>query len=439
MVFARRIVAITLFACLFSWTLARGQSLRIYHVDVEQADATLFVSPGGNTLLVDGGKNGHGDRIEAVMDRAGVSAIDHFVATHYHEDHYGGIDDIVADGIEVRQAYDRGDKAFLPQSKLQQRTYIDYQRAVGSMAEHITRGEPVDLDPDLSVVCISSGGVVLGEEPPVPGKHENDLSVSLLIQYGDFRYFIGGHIAAATEHKIAQRDLVRNVDVYQANHHGSHTSSARPFMEDLNPSVIVISNGNTSRYKHRRKVTLETFASLPSDPLVLQTNKYLHGSTVAGNVADEFIGDPESVDKDGTIEIVVPADADEYMVSYEGHHHTIAVKNRGEAGAPVVIESVLPNPVGSDRMLEEITLRNDGTQSVDIIDWILSDESGRIWTLAATDEIPAGEAITVVRRGMDMSLNNDGDTVQLTDSRGHTRDTFSYEESSEGERILTGH
>ena len=69
-----------------------GQSLRIFHIDVEQGDATLFVSPSGNTLLVDSGKNGHGSRIKAVMDLAGVSQIDHFVNTHYHEDHYVGIE-----------------------------------------------------------------------------------------------------------------------------------------------------------------------------------------------------------------------------------------------------------------------------------------------------------------------------------------------------------
>ena len=54
-------------------TLAHAQSLRIYHLDVEQAEATLFVSPSGNTLLVDSGKNGHGDRLRAVMQAAGVN------------------------------------------------------------------------------------------------------------------------------------------------------------------------------------------------------------------------------------------------------------------------------------------------------------------------------------------------------------------------------
>ena len=92
----------------FSAQTAHAQTLRIYHIDVEQASATLLVAPGGRTLLVDSGKNGMGSRIKAVMDQAGVTKIDHFVLTHYHEDHMGGIDDLVGLGVSVLEAYDRG-------------------------------------------------------------------------------------------------------------------------------------------------------------------------------------------------------------------------------------------------------------------------------------------------------------------------------------------
>ena len=50
-----------------------AQTLRIYQIDVEQADAALFVMPNGKTLLIDAGKNGHGQRIRHVMATAGVT------------------------------------------------------------------------------------------------------------------------------------------------------------------------------------------------------------------------------------------------------------------------------------------------------------------------------------------------------------------------------
>lgn len=144
---------------------AQAQNLRIYHIDVEQGDSTLIVSPSGNTMLVDSGKNGHGSRIKSIMDLAGVSRIDHLVTTHYHEDHFGGIDDLMGapHNIQVGSAYDRGDKTVLG-SKLSERTYIDYDTAIGNRAEHLTRGETIPLDQAMSVTCISSGGVVLGEQ-----------------------------------------------------------------------------------------------------------------------------------------------------------------------------------------------------------------------------------------------------------------------------------
>lgn len=63
----------------------------------------------------------------------------------------------------------------------------------------------IPLDPAMTVTCISSGGVVLTEEtPPQHGTDENDMSVSLLIQFGRFRIFIGGDIHKETEKKIAE-------------------------------------------------------------------------------------------------------------------------------------------------------------------------------------------------------------------------------------------
>ena len=64
---------------LLSAAPASAQQLRIYFIDVDQADATLIVSPSGNTLLVDSGKNSHGPRLQAAMATAGVTQIDHFV------------------------------------------------------------------------------------------------------------------------------------------------------------------------------------------------------------------------------------------------------------------------------------------------------------------------------------------------------------------------
>ncbi|MFC1577638.1 lamin tail domain-containing protein [Thermodesulfobacteriota bacterium] len=425
---------------LFTFQTANAQNLKIYHIDVEQADATLIISPSGKTLLIDSGKNGHGSRIKAVMQDVGVSRIDYFVCTHYHEDHYGGIDDLANDSeITIGEVYDRGDKDFIPASKRNGKTYKDYQSAVGNRAEQLKRGETIPLDDAMSITCIAHGGVVLHElDPPETGDDENTMSVALFIQYGDFRYFIGGDIEQTTENKIAERDLVLDVDVYQADHHGSDTSSAIEFMEDLKPAVIIISNGNNGTYKHPRQSTLNNYNELDPKPMVFQTNKYLKGG-VGGNVADEFIADLETVDEDGTILVSVDETVGTYTVSYRDLSRTFQIKDRGHQSSAVVIESLLPNPDGSDRINEEVMLRNDFGSAVSMTGWILEDESGRIWALVSLGSINPGQSVAIRRSGMPMSLDNDGDEISLFNASHQLVDRFSYSGSQRGVWIQTGH
>jgi beta-lactamase superfamily II metal-dependent hydrolase len=386
-----------------------AETLRIYHIDVEQGAATLFVAPGGRTLLFDSGKNGHGSRIQAVMKQAGVSQIDLFVNSHYHEDHFGGIDDLVDLQVPVLEAYDRGDHQFVPAANKKQATWQGYLRTVGEDAHPLRRGHTLDLDPLMTVTCIGSGGTVIGENPPTTGHEENDMSVSLLITFGGFRYFIGGDTESFTEAKMATRDLVMDVDVYQAHHHGSHSSSSAAFMTDARPTVIVISNGNRVDYAHPRQVTLNTYSHLQTPATVFQTNKYLAGGSLGGgNVPDAFIADPETVDDDGTILMTVDGLSNLYTVTYGTAKHTFNVK----AAAPtptaigVIIESLVPNPVGADEQREEVTLMNRGTISVSLVGWRLRDRSELDWDLTGT--IGAGQSRTFRRNGKDMSLNNAG-------------------------------
>src|SRR6267154_3943278 len=72
--------------------------LDIYFVDVEGGQATLFVSPSGQALLVDAGNPGDrdADRIAAVAKQAGLSQIDYMLTTHYDGDHHGGVKDVAA-------------------------------------------------------------------------------------------------------------------------------------------------------------------------------------------------------------------------------------------------------------------------------------------------------------------------------------------------------
>ena len=112
-----------------------GKTLDIYYIDTEGGQATLFVSPTGQTLLVDAGNSGERDlnRILDVLKVAGVKQIDHFWLTHYHGDHYGSLIDI-AKQVPIKHLYDHG-----PSIEAERPNIIKFQAAYAEFYKAIPR------------------------------------------------------------------------------------------------------------------------------------------------------------------------------------------------------------------------------------------------------------------------------------------------------------
>src|SRR4051812_32195450 len=88
------------------------KTLDIYVVDVEGGNAVLFVTPSGESILIDAGNTGAGavrdaERIVAAAKDAGVARIDHHITTHYHGDHIGGLAELAA-RIPIMEFIDHG-------------------------------------------------------------------------------------------------------------------------------------------------------------------------------------------------------------------------------------------------------------------------------------------------------------------------------------------
>src|SRR6202163_1024797 len=92
-----------------------GNTLDIYVIDVEGGNATLFVSPAHESLLIDTGNAGPaaardaGRIMDAIKD-ARLQQIDHLIVTHWHGDHFGGLA-ALAPQIPIREFIDHGPNA----------------------------------------------------------------------------------------------------------------------------------------------------------------------------------------------------------------------------------------------------------------------------------------------------------------------------------------
>jgi competence protein ComEC len=265
----RRLLPLILPAAFWSAVLSGVQidaarTFDTYIIDVEGGEATLFVSPTGESLLVDTGWPGFegrdADRIVAAARQAGIKQINYLVVTHYHADHAGGTVQLAA-RFPILHFVDRGSNVSPDERE-------DYQAY--SAVRAVRRGtevKPGDMVPlgGVSVRVIAAGGSVL--RTPLRGQgfsnpfcatfkpHGPEItsraadggdsrSVSLFLTFGKFRTIIMGDLTWNKEFELmCPRNPVGEVDVYLVSHHGSDTSGSAALVHALRPRVAIMNNG----------------------------------------------------------------------------------------------------------------------------------------------------------------------------------------------------
>lgn len=105
--------------------------------------------------------------------------------------------------------------------------------------------------------------------------------------------------------------------------------------------------------------------------------------------------------------------------------------------AAVRIVDLVPNPLGDDVMGEEVRLKSASSTPVNVEGWQLRDLAGNVWVLSGT--IAPNGLVAVIRAGRPMSLNNDGDVIELVMPDGRVIDTVRYGKAAEGARLTPDH
>jgi len=252
------IPVILLLAC--AALLPAAKNLEVYSIDVEGGQATLFVSPSGESMLVDTGWAGfnHRDaeRIAAAAKAAGVKKIDYLVITHYHADHVGGVPQL-AEKMNIRNYVDHG--ASVETTKDANVLFNAYS-AFRDKGNHIQvkAGDTIPIK-GLDVRVLSAAGNAIGS--PVPGAGqpnpecdtfqlhaadptENAQSVGILVSFGDFRMIDLGDLTWNKEKDlVCPVNKIGTVDLYLVSHHGMNMSGSPQLVHALHPRVALMNNG----------------------------------------------------------------------------------------------------------------------------------------------------------------------------------------------------
>jgi beta-lactamase superfamily II metal-dependent hydrolase len=266
------VFAVAAFSPLLSVAQTRAsKTLDIYVIDVEGGNATLFVAPSGESMLMDTGYPGEAakrdaGRIVDALHDAGLQQIDHLITTHWHGDHFGGLAEL-ASRVTVREFIDHGLPENEPNMSANTATAAflrDVYPELYAKAKHtvVKPGDRIAIR-GIDVRVVSSAGKTI--EAPLPGGGkknpycdsappadsvtpspfpEDAQSVGVFVTFGKFRTVHLGDLTKSKEFQLmCPVNRLGTADVLLGLHHGQATSNSMALIHALRPRVAIMNNG----------------------------------------------------------------------------------------------------------------------------------------------------------------------------------------------------
>ena len=300
------------------------KALQVYFVDVEGGQATLFVTPAGQSLLIDTGWPGNNgrdaDRIVAAAKDAKLSKIDFVLLTHYHLDHAGGVPQL-AERIPIGTFIDHGENRETTDATTE-KVWQAYQSLVAARKYPRVSVKPGDVLPikGMRAEVVSSHGALI--EKPLSGageanpacatseqrpadQTENGRSLGTLITFGKLRILDLGDLTWDKEMQLmCPANKLGHIDIYIVSHHGFDQSGSPALVHGIAPRVAIMDNGAK---KGGSPPAWEIIEKSPG----LENLWQLHYSEDGGqehNVAPEFIANLQGPDAGNYLKLTASTD-----------------------------------------------------------------------------------------------------------------------------------
>ncbi len=235
------VVALSTLLILWGAGSLPDRRLHVTFLDVGQGDGILIQTPHGRQVLVDGGSSPQtlmaqlGD-VMPFWDRA----LDMVILTHADGDHMDAQTQIadrfdIGMAVTTQQTLDSQDSAAWQQMLAQQDVLVTTQ----------ARGGWLDLGDGVALWTLNpDSDDYIGPDP------DNEDSLVLRLEYGDFSVLLTGDAGLATENDLLQAGAPLASSILKVGHHGSRTSSGSEFIAAVHPELAVIQVGAGNTYNH---------------------------------------------------------------------------------------------------------------------------------------------------------------------------------------------
>lgn len=239
----RRILAITLLLALVlcgcsqtapTPTPSVNEQLKVHFIDVGQADSILLEF-NGHFALVDGGNSADGVDVATYLQLLGVQKLELVVATHPHEDHIGGLSDILR---------------VIPADTIWSPEIEGTSNAIRNFLEAVSDQEKELEQPTVGQVFQLGSATITVLGPVKEYSEVNNQSIVLMVQFGDTRFLLASDMEREAENALVESGADLKADVLKVGHHGSENATGYIFLREVMPTYAVISCGKDNSYGH---------------------------------------------------------------------------------------------------------------------------------------------------------------------------------------------